>query len=63
MRSVRAISAVFACCFVAVLFAGCGEEPVRPPPVGADGKELTAPIRPGLKAKAAEQMKSKMPHL
>jgi hypothetical protein len=63
MRSFRAVSAVFACCFVAVLAPGCGEEPSRPPPVGADGKELTAPVRPGLKGKAAEQMKGKMPHL
>ena len=62
MRSVRAISAVFSCCFVAVLAPGCGEE-ASGPPVGADGKEITAPVRPGLKGKAAEQMKRKMPHL
>ncbi len=62
MRSVRAVSAVFAYCFVAVLAPGCGEEASRPP-VGADGKEITAPVRPGLKGKAADQMKSKMPHL
>jgi hypothetical protein len=64
MRSVQAVIAVFACCFLGVLSPGCSEEtPSRPPPVDADGKELTAPVRPGLKGKAAEQMKSKMPHL
>ena len=63
MRSVRAVSAFFACCFISVLTAGCGGEPGGSPPVDADGKEITAPVRPGLKGKAAEQMKSKMPHL
>ena len=63
MRSVRAVCAVFACCFVVVLAPGCNEQTSRPPPVDADGKELTAPVRPGLKGKAAEQMKGKMPHL
>ncbi len=63
MRSVRAISAVFACCFIAVLALGCGEQQVSGPPVDAQGKELTAPVRPGLKGKAAEQMQKKMPHL
>jgi hypothetical protein len=62
MEPVRAVRIVVGTFAVAVIAAGCGESS-RPANLDADGKEITAPVRPGLKGKAAEQMKKSMPHL
>jgi len=62
MRRGRAIRLVLALSLVALLGAGCNDSSSNPN-IDAEGKPITAPVRPGLKPKAADKMKDRMPHL
>ncbi len=61
MRSRLGVRNIIIFCSLAFFAVGCGDS--APTPVKTDGPELGAPVRPGLKGKAAEQMKTKMPHM
>ena len=62
MRPGRVVRLLFGIALVLSFEAGCGDSG-KNPNVDAEGKAITAPVRPGLKAKAADKMKKVMPHL
>jgi hypothetical protein len=62
MRFARIIRLVLGLSLISVIGLGCGDSTTTSSPDPAAAPP-TAPVRPGLKPKAAEKMKSVMPHL